>query len=72
MNPEIPRGVFAWYEGDEPPPGAGRPCIKVPCPSFGGEAERDPLEDPDWWTEVTEGWKKHPFLRGVEDGPQGS
>lgn len=56
-----------------------RPCYQVPCVSFGDEdpIPKDPLfrvreEDPDWWTEVTEGWKKHPFLRGVEDGPQGT
>jgi hypothetical protein len=26
--------VHAWYEGTDPPPGAGEPCIRIPVPPF--------------------------------------
>ena len=37
MNPDflnIDFGAFTWADNEDPPAGAGKPCIRVPCPSF--------------------------------------
>ncbi len=33
---------FVWDDSEEPPAGAGKPCMSVPCPSF-----RDAVLDVD-------------------------
>jgi hypothetical protein len=35
---DISFGPFVWADNEDPPPGAGKPCISVPCPSFGEES----------------------------------
>jgi hypothetical protein len=37
--------VHAWYKGTEPPPGAGKPCIEIPVPSFLDMEKPQPSED---------------------------